>query len=121
MRPRLRDTQLCGADPGDQQGTAEPEGDVDMTSVPAKPTRALAVGLTPLETRRDVVLHVASRAEQLGYDAFCLAEGWGHDAPVLLAEVATRTSRIRLGTGVLNVWGRSAASLAMLATTLDAV
>jgi hypothetical protein len=25
--------------------------------------------------------------EQLGYDAFYLAEGWGHDASVLLAEV----------------------------------
>jgi hypothetical protein len=30
----------------------------------------LAVGLTPLETRREVVLHIATRAEQLGYDAF---------------------------------------------------
>lgn len=83
--------------------------------------RPLAIGLTPLETRRDVVLHVAQRAEELGYDAFYLAEGWGHDAAVLLAEIATRTNRIRIGTGVLNVWGRSAASIAMLATTLDEV
>jgi alkanesulfonate monooxygenase SsuD/methylene tetrahydromethanopterin reductase-like flavin-dependent oxidoreductase (luciferase family) len=82
---------------------------------------SLAVGLTPLETRRDVVLHVATRAESLGYDAFFLAEGWGHDASVLLAEVATRTSRIRLGTGVLNVWGRSAAQIAMLATSLHEI
>jgi alkanesulfonate monooxygenase SsuD/methylene tetrahydromethanopterin reductase-like flavin-dependent oxidoreductase (luciferase family) len=81
----------------------------------------LAVGLTPLETRRDVVLHVATRAESLGYDAFFLAEGWGHDAPVLLAEVATRTSRIRIGTGVLNTWGRSAAQIAMLATSLHEI
>jgi len=82
-------------------------------------SRPLAVSLPPLETRREIVLHVATRAEQLGYEAFFLAEGWGYDAPVLLAEVAARTSRIRLGTGVLNVWGRSAASLAMLAITLD--
>ncbi len=82
---------------------------------------SLAVGLTPLETRRDVVLHVAGRAESLGYDAFFLAEGWGHDASVLLAEVATRTSRIRIGTGVLNVWGRSAAQIAMLATSLHEI
>jgi alkanesulfonate monooxygenase SsuD/methylene tetrahydromethanopterin reductase-like flavin-dependent oxidoreductase (luciferase family) len=81
----------------------------------------LGVGLTPLETRRDVVLHVALRAEQLGYQAFYLAEGWGHDATVLLAEVAVRTSRIRLGTGVLNVWGRSPATIAMLATSLHQV
>ncbi len=81
----------------------------------------LAVGLTPMETRREVVLHVATRAESLGYDAFFLAEGWGHDASVLLAEVATRTSRIRIGTGVLNVWGRSAAQIAMLASSLHEI
>jgi alkanesulfonate monooxygenase SsuD/methylene tetrahydromethanopterin reductase-like flavin-dependent oxidoreductase (luciferase family) len=84
-------------------------------------TRPLAVALPPMETRRPVVLALARRAEQLGYQAFYLAEGWGHDAAVLLAEVATRTDQIRLGTGVLNVWGRSPASLAMLARTLDEV
>ena len=68
-----------------------------------------------METRRPVVLHVADRAEALGYDAFFVAEGWGHDASVLLAEVATRTDRITLGTGVLNVWGRTPATIAMLA------
>lgn len=55
------------------------------------PARRLAVGVTPMETRREVLLHVADLAEQLGYDAFFLAEGWGHDAGVLLAEIATRT------------------------------
>lgn len=82
------------------------------------PTRLLAVGLTPMETRREVVLHVADRAQELGYDAFFLAEGWGHDAGVLLAEVTTRTTRIALGTGIVNVWGRTPASIAMLATSL---
>lgn len=84
-------------------------------------TRPLAVALTPLENRRDVVVHVAERVERLGYDAFFLAEGWGHDAGVLLAEVATRTSRIQIGTGVVNTWGRSAASLAMMASSLASV
>jgi alkanesulfonate monooxygenase SsuD/methylene tetrahydromethanopterin reductase-like flavin-dependent oxidoreductase (luciferase family) len=74
-----------------------------------------------METRRSVVLHLARRAEQLGYQAFYLAEAWGHDASVLLAEIATRTDRIQLGTGVLNVWGRSPASLAMLASTLGEI
>jgi len=71
-----------------------------------------------METRREVVLHLADRAEELGYDAFFLAEGWGHDAGVLLAEVATRTNRITVGTGILNVWGRTPATIAMLATSL---
>jgi alkanesulfonate monooxygenase SsuD/methylene tetrahydromethanopterin reductase-like flavin-dependent oxidoreductase (luciferase family) len=83
--------------------------------------RRLAVGITPMETRPDVVLHLADRAESLGYEAFLLAEGWGHDAPVLLGVIAARTRRIRIGTGVLNVWGRSPAHVAMLAQSLDAV
>jgi alkanesulfonate monooxygenase SsuD/methylene tetrahydromethanopterin reductase-like flavin-dependent oxidoreductase (luciferase family) len=79
----------------------------------------LGIGLTPLETRREVILHVARRAEELGYDAFWLAEGWGQDAGVLLAEVASQTDRIRIGTGVLNVWGRTPATVAMMATSLS--
>jgi alkanesulfonate monooxygenase SsuD/methylene tetrahydromethanopterin reductase-like flavin-dependent oxidoreductase (luciferase family) len=71
-----------------------------------------------METRREVVLHVARRAEELGYAAFSVAEGWGHDAGALLAEVAVRTRRIRLSAGVLNVWGRSPATIAMLAASL---
>ena len=85
------------------------------------PTRPLAVGVTPMETRRDVIREVAVHAERYGYSAFFVAEGWGHDASVLLAEIALRTSRIQIGTGVLNVWGRSAATIAMLATSLDDV
>lgn len=81
----------------------------------------LGVGLTPLETRRSVVLHVADRAEALGYEAFFLAEGWGHDAGVLLTEVANRTNRITIGTGIINIWGRTAASIAMLAASLAEV
>ena len=86
-------------------------------ATPSRP-RPLAVGITPMETRREVVVHLALRAEELGYDAVFVAEGWGHDAGVLLAEIALRTDRIQIGTGVLNVWGRSAGSIAMLATSL---
>jgi alkanesulfonate monooxygenase SsuD/methylene tetrahydromethanopterin reductase-like flavin-dependent oxidoreductase (luciferase family) len=83
--------------------------------------RPLAMGFTPLETRRDVIVRLAVRAEELGYDSVSLAEGWGHDVSVLLAEIALRTSRIRIGTGVVNVWGRSAAGIAMLAATMAEV
>jgi alkanesulfonate monooxygenase SsuD/methylene tetrahydromethanopterin reductase-like flavin-dependent oxidoreductase (luciferase family) len=85
------------------------------------PARAVAVGITPLETRHDVVLHLAKQAEALGFDAFLLAEGWGHDAAALLGAIAARTGRIRVGTGVLNIWGRTPAGIAMLAATLDAL
>jgi alkanesulfonate monooxygenase SsuD/methylene tetrahydromethanopterin reductase-like flavin-dependent oxidoreductase (luciferase family) len=80
--------------------------------------RPLGVGVTPMETRREVVLRMATLAEELGYTAFSVAEGWGYDAAVLLTEIAARTTRIELGTGVLNIWGRSPASIAMLAAGL---
>jgi alkanesulfonate monooxygenase SsuD/methylene tetrahydromethanopterin reductase-like flavin-dependent oxidoreductase (luciferase family) len=83
--------------------------------------RALAVSVMPLETRRDAILHVATLADRLGYDAFFLPEAWAYDGTVLLAEVATRTRRIRLGTGIINVWSRTAAGIAMAAGTLQAV
>ena len=83
--------------------------------------RGLGICVTPLETRREVILHVARRAEDLGYDGFYLAEGWSQDAAVLLTEIATKTERITIGTGVLSVWGRTAGTLAMLATSLDQV
>jgi len=79
---------------------------------------APAVGVVPMETRRDVVVRLARRAEELGYSGFFVAEGWGLDATVVLAEIAVRTQRIRIGSNVLNVWGRSPATIAMSATTL---
>lgn len=91
-------------------------GPQDADVIPT--TRPLAVGVTPMESRRDVIRRLAILAEELGYSGFFVAEGWGHDAGVLLTEIAVRTSRIRLGTGVLNTWGRSAAGIAMLAASL---
>jgi alkanesulfonate monooxygenase SsuD/methylene tetrahydromethanopterin reductase-like flavin-dependent oxidoreductase (luciferase family) len=83
--------------------------------------RAVGVAFPPLETRRDVVVDSAVRAEELGYDAFFVAEGWGLDALVLLAEIATKTERIALGTCVLSVWSRSGGTLAMAAATLSQI
>ncbi len=82
-------------------------------------TRPLAVALMPLESRRDIILDLAKRADELGYEALFLPETWSHDVLVVLAEVAVRTQRLRLGSGILGVWGRSAAQLAMAASTLD--
>lgn len=79
----------------------------------------VGIGFTPFETRADVIVRLAVRAEAAGIEAVGVAEAWTHDAVVLLAEVAQRTDRIRIGTGVLSVWGRSAATLAMGAAGLQ--
>jgi alkanesulfonate monooxygenase SsuD/methylene tetrahydromethanopterin reductase-like flavin-dependent oxidoreductase (luciferase family) len=91
---------------------------VTEESLAGRFNRPIAVGVTPMETRREVIVHLAQRAERLGYSAFFVAEGWGHDAFALLAEIAARTTTMRIGTNVINGWGRSAATIAMSATTL---
>jgi len=73
----------------------------------------------PLENRRDVLIALATDADRLGYEAFCLPETWAYDVTVLLAEAAVKTKHITLGTGILGVWNRSAGTLAMAAATLS--
>jgi alkanesulfonate monooxygenase SsuD/methylene tetrahydromethanopterin reductase-like flavin-dependent oxidoreductase (luciferase family) len=82
---------------------------------------SLAVACMPLETRRESVLHLATTADRLGYDTLYLPETWSWDVTVALAELALCTRNLRLGSAVLSIWGRSAATLAMAASTLDAV
>jgi alkanesulfonate monooxygenase SsuD/methylene tetrahydromethanopterin reductase-like flavin-dependent oxidoreductase (luciferase family) len=79
------------------------------------------VALTPMETRRDVMVRAARLADELGYEVFALPEGWGLDSTTVLAEIASATDRIRLASGVLSIWGRTPATLAMTAATLDQI
>jgi len=76
------------------------------------------VALTPMETRREVMVRAAQLADDLGYEVFALPEGWGLDSTPVLAEIALATRSIRLVSGVLSVWGRTPATLAMTAATL---
>jgi alkanesulfonate monooxygenase SsuD/methylene tetrahydromethanopterin reductase-like flavin-dependent oxidoreductase (luciferase family) len=78
----------------------------------------VAVSFMPLENRREVIAELATSADRAGFDAFYLPETWAYDTTVLLAEAAVKTSRIRLGTGIVGVWNRSAATIAMAAATL---
>lgn len=80
---------------------------------------ATGVAFTPFETRVDVMLRLARRAESLGFGCVQVAEAWSHDATIVLAEMAAQTSRIGLGTGVLSVWGRTPASIALAAAGLQ--
>src|ERR1700753_4017198 len=84
-------------------------------------TARRGVALTPMETRRDVIVRSAVLADQLGYEMFVVPEGWGLDSTLVLTEIALRTTTIRLASGVLSVWGRTPATLAMSAATLHQV
>jgi alkanesulfonate monooxygenase SsuD/methylene tetrahydromethanopterin reductase-like flavin-dependent oxidoreductase (luciferase family) len=79
------------------------------------------VGLMPLETRLDIIRHTAIRSDELGYKGFALSETWSHSTPILLADLAGRTNSINLTTAILSIWGRSPATIAMTATSLQLI
>ena len=61
----------------------------------------------------------ASRAESLDYDSVWTGELWGRDSFVALTRAATVTDTVGLGTAIVNVYGRSPATIAQAAATLD--
>jgi F420-dependent oxidoreductase-like protein len=70
---------------------------------------------------REAVLTFVQAADRLGYDTLWIAEAYGWDAFTVLAELACKTERIKLGTGIVNVFSRSPALIAQSAASLDSI
>jgi F420-dependent oxidoreductase-like protein len=64
-------------------------------------------------------LAIVGEAERLGYDSVWTAEAYGSDAATILAWLAGQTTTIKLGSGIFQMPGRSAAMTAMTAATID--
>jgi F420-dependent oxidoreductase-like protein len=64
-------------------------------------------------------LEVVQEAERLEYDSVWTAEAYGSDAATVLAWLAAQTARIRLGSAIFQMPGRTAAMTAMTAATID--
>ncbi|HEU5367586.1 MAG TPA: LLM class F420-dependent oxidoreductase [Ktedonobacterales bacterium] len=62
---------------------------------------------------------LALEAERLGFDSAWTAEAYGSDAVTPLTWVGALTSKIKLGTGILQMPARTPAMTAMTAATLD--
>ena len=60
-------------------------------------------------------------AESLGFDSVWTAEAYGSDAITPLAYLAALTSRIKLGTAIMQIPARTPANCAMTTSTLDAL
>ena len=71
-------------------------------------------GTSPLE-----LIELAQEAERLGYDSAWAAEAWGTDAVSVLAWLAATTTRIKIGSAILQIPARTPANTAMTAATLD--
>jgi F420-dependent oxidoreductase-like protein len=68
---------------------------------------------------REVTRAFVQAADRLGYDTIWVAEAYGWDAFTILADMACHTERIKLGTGIVNVFSRSPALIAQSAASLD--
>ena len=66
----------------------------------------------------DDMVEYAQLAEELGYDGFWATEDNTKDAFVVLGIIADRTKRIRLGTGIVNIYSRTPTTLALSAATI---
>src|SRR4030081_1141040 len=64
-------------------------------------------------------LDIARTAERLGYDSVWAAEAYGSDAATVLAWLAAGTTKVKLGSAIFQMPGRSAAMTAMTAATID--
>jgi alkanesulfonate monooxygenase SsuD/methylene tetrahydromethanopterin reductase-like flavin-dependent oxidoreductase (luciferase family) len=73
-------------------------------------------GLTPAEH-----LTLVREAERLGYHSAWAAETYGTDPASLMAWLAGQTSRIRLGTAILQMPARRPVAAAMTAATIDQI
>jgi F420-dependent oxidoreductase-like protein len=62
---------------------------------------------------------LAQEAERLGFDSVWTAEAYGSDAISPRAWIGARTSRIKLGTSIVQISARTPACVAMTAMTLD--
>src|SRR3982751_3426979 len=79
----------------------------------------LHVGYWGLGLTADEQLTLVKEAETAGYDSVWAAEAYGSDAATVLAWLAANTEKIRIGSAIFQIPGRSPAMTAMTAATLD--
>src|ERR687891_1007561 len=79
----------------------------------------LHVGYWGLGFTAEQQLEVVRDAESLGYGSVWTAEAYGSDAATVLAWLAGQTEKIRIGSAIFQMPGRSPAMTAMTAATLD--
>lgn len=81
------------------------------------------IGIVPFwkNYSREDVIRAAQLADELGYDSIWIPEAWAYEQFQLLAEIALHTRRLKLATGIVNIFSRSAALIAMSVATLDEI
>lgn len=78
----------------------------------------VSIGLGLANDNWDEATGYVVEAERMGVASIWSAEAWGHDAVTPLAYMAAKTSKIRLGSGIIQAGTRTPALVAMTAMTL---
>jgi F420-dependent oxidoreductase-like protein len=79
----------------------------------------LSLGYAPPGTNPSDLFPLVEEAERLGFDSVWVAEAWGTDAVSVLGWLAAKTERIKLGSAIMQIPGRTPGNAAMTAATLD--
>ena len=79
----------------------------------------LGIGAVSFGPKVRIDLDLIRRAEALGFDSAWTAEAYGNDAVTTATWVIAHTSRIKVGTAIVQMPARTPAMAAMTAMTLD--
>ncbi len=77
------------------------------------------MGYAPPGTSPIELITLAQEAERLGFDSAWAAEAWGTDCVTVLSWLGATTERIKLGSAIMQMPGRTPTNTAMTAATLD--
>jgi F420-dependent oxidoreductase-like protein len=79
----------------------------------------LSMGYAPPGTNPLELVELAQEADRLGFDSAWAAEAWGTDCVTVLSWLGATTERIKLGSAIMQIPGRTPTLTAMTAATLD--
>jgi len=93
---------------------------VKMLKQTRKNTMRVAIGIGGYaRTDNSQMVDFVQKAEAMGVDSCFSAEAWGGDAVTSLAYLAALTSKIKLGTGIMQISARVPAMTAMTAVSMS--
>ncbi|MDQ3875960.1 MAG: LLM class flavin-dependent oxidoreductase, partial [Actinomycetota bacterium] len=80
-----------------------------------------SMGYAPPGTNPTDLVALAEESERLGYDSAWASEAWGTDCVTVLSWLAARTTRIKVGSAIMQIPARTPGNTAMTAATLDLI
>ena len=78
----------------------------------------IGFSLGTLLSVRDV-LAISKLADSREVDSLWIPESWGREGFATLGAISQMTSKVRLGSGIISIFARTPATVAMAATTID--